>query len=180
MPHIHINIGSNQNRRKNIFQALEALRLNFFDVMCSDIFESNAIGFEGADFYNMGVNATTDLSVVDVLSVLHTIENNQGRDRSQPKFSSREIDLDLVLYDEVIDKANNLPRDDILQYNFVLAPLAQLNPESVHPLEKKTYQQLLATTAPLKSLPENTAGWRINSALSGRFFSQALSVGSKL
>jgi 2-amino-4-hydroxy-6-hydroxymethyldihydropteridine diphosphokinase len=67
----------------------------------------------------MGVNATTDLSVVDVLSVLHTIENNQGRDRSQPKFSSREVDLDLVLYDEVIDKANNLPRDDILQYNFV-------------------------------------------------------------
>ncbi|CAB5497011.1 2-amino-4-hydroxy-6-hydroxymethyldihydropteridinepyrophosphokinase (EC [Bathymodiolus thermophilus thioautotrophic gill symbiont] len=151
MAHIHINIGSNQNRRKNIFQALDALRLNFFDVVCSDIFESNAIGFEGADFYNMGVNATTDLSVVDVLSVLHTIENNQGRDRSQPKFSSREIDLDLVLYDEVIDKTNNLPRDDILQYNFVLAPLAQLNPESVHPLEKRTYQQLFATTTPLKS-----------------------------
>lgn len=151
MSHIHINIGSNQNRRKNISQALDVLRLNFFDVVCSDIFESNAIGFEGANFYNMGVNATTDLSVVDVLSVLHTIENNQGRDRSQPKFSSREVDLDLVLYDEVIDEANNLPRSDILTYNFVLLPLAQLNPQSIHPLENKTYAQLSATVEQLKS-----------------------------
>lgn len=148
---IHINIGSNQNRRKNITQALDALQLIFFDVACSDIFESGAVGFKGADFYNMGVNATTDLSITDVLSVLHTIENNQGRDRSRPRFSSRGIDLDLVLYDAVIDKQNNVPRDDILKYNFVLAPLAQLNPESVHPLEKKTYVQLLATTTPLRS-----------------------------
>lgn len=148
---IHINIGSNQNRRKNIVQALDALQLNFFDVLCSDVFESGAVGFEGADFYNMGVNATTDLSITDVLSVLHTIENNQGRDRSQAKFSSRAIDLDLVLYDMVIDKNNNVPRDDILKYNFILAPLAQLNPDSIHPLEKKTYGQLLATTTPLCS-----------------------------
>lgn len=155
MTNIHINIGSNKNRRKNIFQALNALRVNFFDVICSDIFESNAVGFEGADFYNMGVNATTNLSIVNVLRVLHTIENNQGREKSQSKFSSREIDLDLVLYDEVIDKKNNLPRDDILQYNFMLAPLAQLNPENVHPFEKRTYQELLATTAPLRSYNVN-------------------------
>ena len=110
-------------------------------MVCSDIFESSAVGFKGADFYNMGVNATTDLSVADVLSVLRTIENNRGRDRTQAKFSSRKIDLDLILYDNVVDKENNLPRDDILQYNFVLAPLAQLNPNGVHPLEEKTYQQ---------------------------------------
>lgn len=149
--HIHINIGSNQDRRKNIAQALNALRLNFFDLVCSDIFESKAAGFEGADFYNIGVNATTDLSVIDVLSVLHIIEDNQGRDRSKAKFSSRIIDLDLVLYDNIIDKANNLPRDDILKYSFVLAPLAQLNPNGIHPLEQKTYAQLLATKPPLQS-----------------------------
>jgi 2-amino-4-hydroxy-6-hydroxymethyldihydropteridine diphosphokinase len=107
--------------------------MNFFNVVSSDIFESAAVGFKGMDFYNMGVNATTDLSITDVLSVLHTIENNQGRDRSQPKFSSRKIDLDLVLYDKVIDEKNNLPRNDILKYNFVLLPLVQLSPQSVHP-----------------------------------------------
>lgn len=151
MSEIHINIGSNQNRRYNIVQAIEALKMNFFNVVCSDIFESTAVGFKGMDFYNMGVNATTDLSIADVLSVLHTIENNQGRDRSQPKFSSRQIDLDLVLYDKVVDKENNLPRGDILKYNFVLLPLAQLNPKSIHPLKDKTYKQLSATNNPLKS-----------------------------
>ncbi|CAC9549307.1 2-amino-4-hydroxy-6-hydroxymethyldihydropteridine pyrophosphokinase (EC 2.7.6.3) [uncultured Gammaproteobacteria bacterium] len=151
MSEIHINIGSNQNRRHNVAQAIEALKMNFFNVVCSDIFESAAVGFKGMDFYNMGVNATTDLSITDVLSVLHTIENNQGRDRSQPKFSSRKIDLDLVLYDKVIDEKNNLPRNDILKYNFVLLPLAQLSPQSVHPLENKTYKQLSATINQLKS-----------------------------
>lgn len=131
--------------------AIDVLRLNFFDVVCSDIFESAAAGFEGADFYNLGVNATTDLSIADVLKVLHTIENNQGRDRSVPKFSSREIDLDLVLYDDVIDEKNNLPREDILRYDFVLAPLAQLIPDKIHPIEKKTYQQLFKAASPLKS-----------------------------
>ena len=151
MAKIHINIGSNQNRQENITRALEALRLNFFDVACSDIFESAAAGFKGADFYNMGVNATTDLDIADVFSVLHTIENNQGRDRTQAKFSSRQIDLDLVLYNDVIDEKHNLPRDDILKYNFVLAPLLQLNPTGIHPIERKTYQQLFATMPTLKS-----------------------------
>jgi 2-amino-4-hydroxy-6-hydroxymethyldihydropteridine diphosphokinase len=151
MHHIHINIGSNENRRYNIAQALDALRMNFFDIEYSNIFESASAGFEGADFYNMGVNATTDLSIVDVLSVLHSIEDKQGRDRSQPKFSSRAVDLDLVLYDEVVDKKNNLPRDDILKYSFVLLPLVQLNPQNIHPVENKTYMQLSKTMDKLKS-----------------------------
>ncbi|CAC9435257.1 2-amino-4-hydroxy-6-hydroxymethyldihydropteridine pyrophosphokinase (EC 2.7.6.3) [uncultured Gammaproteobacteria bacterium] len=151
MAELHINIGSNQNRRQNIAQSIDALKMNFFDVICSDIFESPAVGFEGADFYNMGVNATTNLSIAEVLSILYTIEDKQGRDRSKPKFSSRQIDLDLVLYDQVIDVENNLPRDDILKYNFVLLPLAQLNPQSIHPLENKTYAQLSATVNELKS-----------------------------
>ncbi|KAA0443086.1 MAG: 2-amino-4-hydroxy-6-hydroxymethyldihydropteridine diphosphokinase [Candidatus Thioglobus sp.] len=151
MANIHINIGSNQNRKHNIRQAIEGLRMNFFDIECSDIFESVAAGFDGKNFYNVGVNATTDLIIADVISVLHTLEDQQGRDRLQPKFSSRGIDLDLVLYDEVIDKKNNLPRDDILKYNFVLAPLTQLSPQGVHPLKKKTYTQLNATMEALQS-----------------------------
>lgn len=151
MANIHINIGSNQNRRVNIAQAIEGLRLNFFNIECSDIFESASAGFKGNDFYNVGVNATTDLSIVDVISVLHTIEDKQGRDRLQPKFSSRGVDLDLVLYDEVIDKIHNLPRGDILKYNFVLLPLAQLNPQATHPIERKTYLQLCATVNALTS-----------------------------
>ena len=142
MAKIHINIGSNQNREANITSAIDYLRLNFTIVKISDIFESPAEGFEGDNFYNMGVNATTKLSVEDVNAVLKNIEKTFGRDRTQPKFSSRLIDLDLVIYDDLVDLNANLPRDDILKYAFVLAPLAQLSGDEIHPLTKQTYQQL--------------------------------------
>ncbi|WPE16303.1 2-amino-4-hydroxy-6-hydroxymethyldihydropteridine diphosphokinase [Candidatus Thioglobus autotrophicus] len=142
MAKIHINIGSNQNREANIAGAMDYLRLNFTIIKISDIFESPAEGFDGDDFYNVGVNASTQLSVEDVNAVLKNIEKTFGRDRTQPKFSSRLIDLDLVTYDDAVDADANLPRDDILKYSFVLAPLAQLSGGEIHPLTNQTYQQL--------------------------------------
>ncbi|MCS5585900.1 MAG: 2-amino-4-hydroxy-6-hydroxymethyldihydropteridine diphosphokinase, partial [Gammaproteobacteria bacterium] len=142
MANIHINIGSNQNREENIAIAIDMLRFNFSNIEISDIYDSPAQGFKGDNFYNIGVNATTNLSVYDASSALKNIEDKIGRDRNQPKFSSREIDLDLVLYDDVIDQEANLPRDDILKYAFVLAPLAQLNAELMHPVKQQTYQAL--------------------------------------
>ena len=109
MAKIHINIGSNQNREVNIAGAIDFLRLNFANIKISDIFESPAEGFEGDDFYNVGVNASTQLSIEDVNAVLKSIEKTFGRDPTQPKFSSRLIDLDLVTYDDVINKVLNLP-----------------------------------------------------------------------
>ncbi len=142
MANIHINIGSNQNRNENIAGAIDYLKLNFSNIKISNIFESPAEGFDGDDFYNIGVNASTDLEPSDVNSVLKNIEKIFGREKSQPKFSSRVIDLDLVYYDSVIDENLNLPRDDILKYAFVLAPLAQLNERAVHPVENKSYADL--------------------------------------
>jgi 2-amino-4-hydroxy-6-hydroxymethyldihydropteridine diphosphokinase len=142
MANIHINIGSNQNRRQNISVAIEALKSVFSDIKISSIYQSPAEGFEGDDFYNVGVNANTDLSVKETAKALRDIEQVQGRDRTQPKFSSRKIDLDLVLYDDVIDQKANLPRNDILKYAFVLAPLAELGAELIHPVEQQTYQVL--------------------------------------
>jgi 2-amino-4-hydroxy-6-hydroxymethyldihydropteridine diphosphokinase len=142
MAKIHINIGSNQNRKVNIAGAIDFLKLNFADIKISDIFESPAEGFKGDDFYNVGVNASTQLSVEDVNAVLKNIEKTFGRDKSQTKFSSRIIDLDLVIYDDIVDTKLNLPRNDIMLYPFVLAPLAQINGNEIHPLEKQSYQQL--------------------------------------
>jgi 2-amino-4-hydroxy-6-hydroxymethyldihydropteridine diphosphokinase len=142
MANIHINIGSNQNRRQNISAAIQALKSVFSDIKISSICQSPAEGFEGDDFYNVGVNASTDLSIQETAEVLRNIEQDQGRDRTQPKFSSRKIDLDLVLYDDVIDQKANLPRDDILKYAFVLAPLTELNAELIHPVEQQSYQTL--------------------------------------
>jgi 2-amino-4-hydroxy-6-hydroxymethyldihydropteridine diphosphokinase len=133
MNFLHLNIGSNKNRRINIRLALNKLKSNFTDITVSSIFESPAEGFVGSNFYNVGVNAKTKNNINEVVGILHDIENSLGRDRSLPKFSSRIIDLDLVLYNDAIDEDLKVPRRDIFKYAFVLAPLAELNPEDIHP-----------------------------------------------
>ena len=142
---IHLNIGSNQNKRTNIRLAVESLELNFPDIVLSSLFESPSEGFKGNDFYNVGVNINTLKTANEVVDILRNIENSLGRDRSLPKFSSRIIDLDLVLYGGIIDETLNVPRKDILKYAFVLSPLAELNPEEIHPLEGTSYHSLWKT-----------------------------------
>ena len=142
---VHLNIGSNQNRRTNIRFSIKALEEYFSEIVLSSLFESPSEGFKGNDFYNVGVNITTLKTSNQVVDILRDIENSLGRDRSLPKFSSRMIDLDLVLYGGIIDETLNVPRKDILKYAFVLAPLAELNPEAIHPLEGTSYQNLWKT-----------------------------------
>jgi 2-amino-4-hydroxy-6-hydroxymethyldihydropteridine diphosphokinase len=87
MNFLHLNIGSNKNRRINIRLALNKLKSNFTDITVSSIFESPAEGFVGSNFYNVGVNAKTKNNINEVVGILHDIENSLGRDRSLPKFS---------------------------------------------------------------------------------------------
>ncbi len=139
---LHLNIGSNQDRRKNIRSALVQLE-NFFEkIKVSSVFESPSEGFEGKDFYNVGVNVETHKKASEVLDILHKIEDSLGRNRAMPKFSSRSIDLDLVIYGDLIDEKINVPRKDILRYAFVLAPLLELNPEGIHPEKGVSYLNL--------------------------------------
>jgi len=142
MGDVHINIGSNENRALKLTLALKAVEQEFSNIVISSLYESPAEGFEGNDFYNIGINATTDKSIHEVRLVLKKIEDDLGRDRNLAKFSARIIDLDLVLYDDVIEASNNLPRADILKYGYVLAPLAELSASKVHPVERQTYQEL--------------------------------------
>ena len=139
---LHLNIGSNQDRRKNIRLALNGLESNFTEITMSSLFESPSEGFIGSNFYNIGVNVETDKNINDVVNTLHNIENSLGRDRNLPKFSSRIIDLDLVLYDNDINDKLNIPRRDILKYAFVLAPLSELNPNNIHPQERVSFLDL--------------------------------------
>ena len=142
MGDVHINMGSNENRVLKLTLALKAVEQEFSHVVISSLYESPAEGFEGNDFYNIGINATTDKSSHEVRAALKKIEDDLGRDRNLTKFSARIIDLDLVLYDDAIEASLNLPRADILKYGYVLAPLAELSASKQHPIEGKTYQEL--------------------------------------
>jgi 2-amino-4-hydroxy-6-hydroxymethyldihydropteridine diphosphokinase len=108
------------------------------------VYESEAVGFEGDAFYNMVIACSVDVPVMQVNRILRDIEDTYGRDRSGPKFSSRTLDLDLLLYDDLVIEQDGLvlPRGEILKNAFVLWPLAEVAPDLVHPVAGKRYAEL--------------------------------------
>ena len=144
MARIYISIGSNINPAENVQQAVKILREHFSDVEVSPVYESEAIGFEGSNFLNLVVAANTELDVHATNALLHKIEDEHGRDRSGPRFSSRTIDLDLLLYDDLIlnESGLEIPRDEILQNAFVLWPLADVAADFIHPQQGKSMSEL--------------------------------------
>jgi len=131
----YIGVGSNIAPERHVPTALDALRAAFGEIVCSPAYRSPPLGFEGSDFINCVVRIDSHLEVPDLIARLKTLESRAGRQtRTAP--GSRELDLDLLLYDDrVIDLgAIRLPRPDVLDYAFVLRPLADLAPALVHPV----------------------------------------------
>jgi len=142
----YISIGSNVDAEKNIRAALTALEARYGKLTLSTIYQNSAVGFDGDDFLNLVVGVETEQSIPDFVESLHEIEAAQGRTRNTAKFSPRTLDMDLLLYDsEVFHSATILiPRDEITRYAFVLRPLAELIPDYVHPVEKKSISNIWA------------------------------------
>jgi 2-amino-4-hydroxy-6-hydroxymethyldihydropteridine diphosphokinase len=130
-----LGLGSNQNPKHALRSALIALENLFGSLRLSSVYESEAVGFEGDNFLNMVVEISTNLTVGQLLAALRKIEDDHGRDRSQPKFSGRTLDIDILTYGSMVGCIDGvtLPREEILSNAFVLKPLAECWPEALHP-----------------------------------------------
>lgn len=139
MPEIYISIGSNINRQRNIQLAVNLLISNFSKITYSNVYESEAMGFDGDAFYNLVVKTSSTESLETLLLTLKKIERDCGRDsesnKPEKKFAPRTIDLDLLLFGNKIfhNEQIDIPRKDITEYAFVLLPLSELAPDLQHP-----------------------------------------------
>jgi 2-amino-4-hydroxy-6-hydroxymethyldihydropteridine diphosphokinase len=144
MTRVYVSIGSNIEREHNVRSGLAALREHYGELTESSVYESKAFGFTGDNFYNLVVGFDTDTDVHTVARTLQDIEDEHGRMRSGPPVSSRTLDLDLLLYGDVVIREPGLvlPREEIFEHAFVLLPLVEIAGQLRHPLNGQTYEEL--------------------------------------
>ncbi len=146
MPQVFVSIGSNIDRETHIRAALLELHERFGELTVSTIYESSAIGFDGDNFYNLVATFRADTPVRETLDILIDLEQRHGRIRGVSRFAPRTLDLDLLLYGDLVrhDEQILIPRPEITQYAFVLRPLAEIAPDLHHPGLGITYAELWA------------------------------------
>lgn len=158
MTEVYLGIGSNIEPEENLRFAIRELRRRFGELDLSPVYESRPLGFDGEDFFNMVVRLQTELTPADVIDQLEEIHAIAGRVRDSSRYISRVLDIDLLLYDGLVVNEGRLhiPRSDVLDYSFVLRPLAELAPEFVHPVTGRRiadhWQEFDRASHPLKGV----------------------------
>ncbi|GAB6039972.1 2-amino-4-hydroxy-6-hydroxymethyldihydropteridine diphosphokinase [Endothiovibrio diazotrophicus] len=142
MARVFVSVGSNIDREHNIRSALDAMEAAFGELELSTVYETVAVGFEGDNFFNLVVAFDTGLALEQVTTALREIEQAHRRERGSKRFAPRTLDLDLLLFDDVVADEPELPRGEIVKYAFVLKPLAELAPTLRHPTLGTPYAEL--------------------------------------
>ncbi|MBI5739163.1 MAG: 2-amino-4-hydroxy-6-hydroxymethyldihydropteridine diphosphokinase [Nitrospirae bacterium] len=144
---VYLGIGSNLgNREDNCERAIRLLTEHGTRITKrSSMLETEPWGVEEQPkFINMAVEAETSLGPEDLLRALKKIEEEVGR-LPTSRWGPRVIDLDILLYDDLTMKTGELeiPHPGISEREFVLKPLAEIAPDKVHPVLKKSIKSLL-------------------------------------
>lgn len=135
-----LGLGSNVNAHTHIRAAIIELGKQFENIDLSPVYLSTAVGFDGDDFINLVARVETDMSPLELRQYLRDLEDRYGRTRNVPKFSDRSLDIDILLYDDLVllSPVLEIPRAEIVKFAHVLKPLADLDPDLVHPTERRS------------------------------------------
>jgi len=149
-----LGLGSNINAQRNIRTAIATLRGEFDQLLLSPAYASTAVGFDGDDFINLVARVETPRTPMALRGYLRDLEDDFGRRRDVPKYSDRTLDIDILLYDDLvlISPVLEIPRAEILSFAHVLKPLADLDPDLVHPVVRRP----MAAIWKSMSVPENS------------------------
>lgn len=144
MPDVYVAAGSNIDPLVNLRTALSALKRRIGSFRQSRAYRNASQGFEGPEFVNLVIGFETELTLTEVLSILQAVEGLCGRPRKAPKFAPRSLDLDLLLYGDMVcaTPAVTLPRPDLVKRAYMLGPLAEIAPDLTHPTLKQSIGDL--------------------------------------
>jgi 2-amino-4-hydroxy-6-hydroxymethyldihydropteridine diphosphokinase len=145
---VFLGIGTNLgNRESNLEEAVARIREYIGLVLdSSSIYETEPWGFHAKDeFLNKVVKVNTELTPSGLLGRILMIESLLGRVRGQVRYSSRLIDIDILLYEDLIveEESLKIPHPLLQQRKFVLVPLCEIASEIIHPVMKKSIAELL-------------------------------------
>ncbi len=153
------------NRFEHLQNAIHALFEEVGGIVkISSVYETPAIGFEGDSFLNCAVWMQTTLKPEKLLKTILKIEKKLGRKRNtSTTYASRPIDIDIIFIEDLIVESEtlSLPHPEMANRKFVLQPLADLNPQLVHPVFRKNIAILLAETKD-KSELQKQSKWLSN------------------
>lgn len=146
---ILFSLGSNiGNRQSNLKKAIDLIiiRLGLSNYKISPIYETEPVGYEEqCEFYNLAICGYTKLLPEAILDIIKKIEIEIGR-QSREKWHEREIDIDIILYENLI--LNNIdlkiPHPEMHKRRFVLQPASDICSEALHPILGKTIGELNA------------------------------------
>ncbi|MCA0154101.1 2-amino-4-hydroxy-6-hydroxymethyldihydropteridine diphosphokinase [Winogradskyella vincentii] len=145
---VYIALGSNKGLKlQNLQSAIDAIFITVGAIeKISKVYNTPAFGFEGEEFHNACIKVNTELKPKQLLKQLLKIEKDLGRKKSSSKgYESREIDLDILFYeDEIVEqKSLIIPHPEMHNRRFVLEPLLDIAKDIAHPKLNKTVSELL-------------------------------------
>ena len=139
--------GNTGNKQENFDKVYTFIKNELGDIIQpSSVYETSPWGFESKDnFWNQVLSIETTLSPEELLLKIAEIETSFGRNRENEGYSSREMDIDILYFDDEIINTEKLtiPHPLLHKRLFVLVPLAEIAPDFVHPVLKLSSLEML-------------------------------------